>query len=261
MTEDITAKKSLGQHWLNDQASLLAMCEAANVTKVDTILEIGPGQGSLTRLLVEKAKKVIAVELDELLANRLSQSVPADNLEVIQADIMTFDFTSLPESYKVVANIPYYITSNLIRNLSEVANRPSIAVLLVQQEVAERADAKPGDMSLLSVSAQFYWEVSLGRIVPAKLFSPPPKVDSMILLLKNRPKLLFNVVDTRDFFRLPKAGFAQRRKTLLNSLSAGLQLAKEEVESICQKASIESSRRAQTLSLDEWYKLYCIIYT
>jgi 16S rRNA (adenine1518-N6/adenine1519-N6)-dimethyltransferase len=261
MPDEIITKKSLGQHWLNDQASLLGMCEAASVSNNDTVLEIGPGPGSLTSLLVEKAGKVVAVELDEQLASSLIDRVKAGNLTVIQADIMTFDFAIMPKEYKVVANIPYYLTSNLIRILSETANRPGTVTLLVQQEVAGRAAAQPGEMSLLSVTAQFFWEVSLGRVVPAKLFSPPPKVDSQILILKNRPQSLFKDIKTNEFFRLPKAGFAQRRKTLLNSLSAGLQLSRGEVESACEKASISPTRRAQTLSLEEWYKLYCIIYT
>lgn len=249
-------KKSLGQHWLNDKASLEAMCEAADVQPTDTILEIGPGLGSLTELLATKAEQVIAVEFDEKLAKDLPKQVPAGNLRVISQDILSFDFTSLPHNYKIAANIPYYLTSNLIRAISETPNPPSGVALLVQKEVARRVAAKPGDMSLLSVTAQFYWDASLGGEVAAELFMPPPKVDSQIVILKRREKPLFPGVDAKDFFRLAKAGFAQRRKTLLNSLGSGLHLERGKAQEICSAAGIDPGRRAQTLSLDEWHRLY-----
>jgi 16S rRNA (adenine1518-N6/adenine1519-N6)-dimethyltransferase len=250
------AKKSLGQHWLRDQASLQAMCDAANVSSDDTVLEIGPGLGTLTELLVRQAKYVTAVEFDEKLARDLPKLVTAGNLQVVSQDILSFDFTGLPPDYKLVANIPYYLTSNLVRIISETSNPPDAAVLLVQKEVAERVAAQPGAMSLLSVTAQFYWQVSLGRTVRAELFEPAPKVDSQILILKRRPAPLYPGVDVKKFFRLAKAGFAQRRKTLLNSLGAGLHLSREETQKLLETANIEPTRRAQTLSLDEWYKLY-----
>lgn len=251
-----TPKKSLGQHWLYDQASLEAMCDAADVQSDDVILEIGPGLGTLTQLLVKKARQVIAVEFDENLASELPDRVKADNLEVVSQDILSFDFTALPSDYKIVANIPYYLTSNLIRVISETPNRPQKVALLIQKEVAERVTAQPGQMSILSVTAHFYWEVESGRQVPAKLFTPPPKVDSQILVLSQRQKPLFEDVNTQDFFRLVKAGFSQKRKTLLNSLSGGLQLEKDTVKTICQSVEIDPGRRAQTLSLDEWHNLY-----
>ena len=259
MDDDIATKKSLGQHWLNDQASLRAMLQAADVRSTDTVLEIGPGRGSLTALLTESAKQVIAVELDAQLASQLPKRVPAPNLRVISADILQFDFTSLPPRYKVVANIPYYLTSHLIRVLSETPNRPAAAALLVQKEVAARAAADPGAMSLLSVTAQFYWRVELGQLVPARLFTPPPKVDSQILIL-NQAAHGLGEVDSKSFFRLVKAGFSQRRKTLLNSLSAGLHLSRDDTQAICERASINPGRRAQTLSLDEWQQLYHALY-
>jgi 16S rRNA (adenine1518-N6/adenine1519-N6)-dimethyltransferase len=254
------AKKSLGQHWLYDQASLEAMCVAADVKASDVILEIGPGLGTLTDLLVKRAGRVIAVEFDEKLAAGLPQKIPAANLSVIQQDILNFDFTSLPHGYKIVANIPYYLTSHLIRVISETPNPPQIAVLLVQKEVARRVAAQPGDMSLLSVTAQFYWQVSVAMEVSRRLFTPPPKVDSQILVLERRMSLLPEV-DTKDFFRLVKAGFSQRRKTLLNSLGGGLHRSRDEVQAICLAASIDPKRRAQTLSLDEWYALHRALHT
>ncbi|HEX4774729.1 MAG TPA: 16S rRNA (adenine(1518)-N(6)/adenine(1519)-N(6))-dimethyltransferase RsmA [Candidatus Saccharimonadales bacterium] len=256
MSESPLAKKSLGQHWLSDPASLQAMCDAADIDKEDVVLEIGPGLGTLTELLVKQAKQVIAVEFDSILAANLPHRVPAANLQVVSQDIMAFDFSDLPPDYKIVANIPYYLTSNLIRMISEAQNRPKTAALLVQKEVAERVAAKPGAMSLLSITAQFYWQASLGQIVPAKLFTPSPKVDSQILILRRLDKTVFPDVKPQDFFRLTKAGFSQRRKTLLNSLSGGLNVSRDEAKALCERAFIDCALRPQTLSLEEWRQLY-----
>ncbi|HEU4914718.1 MAG TPA: 16S rRNA (adenine(1518)-N(6)/adenine(1519)-N(6))-dimethyltransferase RsmA [Candidatus Saccharimonadales bacterium] len=248
-------KKSLGQHWLDDPLSLDAMLDAADIGLDDTVLEIGPGPGTLTEELVNGAKQVVAVEFDADLARELPLRVPADNLTVVNQDILRFDLTSLPAGYKVVANIPYYLTSNLLRVLCESPNHFSQAAILIQKEVAQRVCAKPGDMSLLSVSVQFYCEASLGPVVKAELFTPPPKVDSQILKLTFRGKPLFDV-DTKAFFRLVKAGFAQRRKTLLNSLSGGLHLSRDDTEVLITRAGLKPTVRAQNLSLDDWYSLY-----
>lgn len=232
------------------------MCDAAEIRPSDTVLEIGPGPGALTRLLVQKAGRVIAVEFDEALAAELPRRLKADNLQVVSQDILTFDFTVLPPDYKIAANIPYYLTSNLVRVISETPNPPSVAAILVQKEVAERVAAKPGAMSLLSVTAQYYWRVSLGRVVGADLFAPPPKVDSQILIMHRRSERLFADADPKSFFRLVKAGFSQRRKTLLNSLGAGLHMSRDQAEELLRAAGIDSARRPQTLSLDEWHNLY-----
>lgn len=249
-------KKSLGQHWLQDDFSLEAMLVAAEITPNDTVLEIGPGPGTLTEKLVENASDVVAVEFDESLASELPVRVPAQNLQVVHQDILRFDLTTLPPNYKVVANIPYYLTSNLLRNLCESSNPFSAAAILIQKEVAERVCAQPGDMSLLSVSVQFYCEAWLDLLVPAELFTPPPKVDSQILKLTFRKEPLYPDVDTKVFFRVVKAGFSQRRKTILNSLSAGLHISKPQGIEILNQASINPSVRAQNLTLDDWYGLY-----
>jgi 16S rRNA (adenine1518-N6/adenine1519-N6)-dimethyltransferase len=249
-------KKSLGQHWLSDDNALEAICKAAELSKDDTVLEIGPGIGTLTAKLVKQTKEVVAVEFDELLATELPYRIPDENLRVIQKDILQFDLTSLPPDYKIVANIPYYLTSNLVRTLSESPNRPTVAVLLVQKEVAQRVVAAPGSMSLLSVSAQFYWEASVGGVVPARLFTPPPKVDSQILILKRREAPLFPDVEEKRFFRLVKAGFSNRRKTLHNSLAGGLHQSKQGVLGILEAAGIDPKSRPQELSLEGWHKLY-----
>lgn len=250
------AKKSLGQHWLLDSAILDAICEAGNITSDDTVLEIGPGTGALTEKLTKQASRVIAVEFDHMLALALAKRVPADNLEIIEKDILRFDYSQVASDYKVIANIPYYLTSNLIRVLSETPNRASRVVILIQKEVAERVAAKPGDMSLLSVSAQFYWEVSLGLEVPARAFTPPPKVDSQLLILQRRVQPLFSGVDEPAFFRLVRAGYAARRKTLLNTLSAGLRTDKALVQKVLNEAYISPATRAQALSLEQWHVLY-----
>lgn len=250
------AKKSLGQHWLNDLATLDSICEAAGLNTEDTVLEVGPGPGSLTAKLVGQVKKVIAVEFDERFAGQLSQTVPAKNLEVVHQDILSFNLGQLPAGYKVVANIPYYLTSALLRTLSEAPNPPAKIVLLVQKEVAERVAAKPGSMSLLSVSVQLFYEASLGIVVPAHLFSPPPKVDSQVLILDRRPRSLYPDLDQTIFFKLVKAGYAARRKTLLNSLAGGLRQTKPAVQELLEAANLQPAMRPQELSLADWFRLY-----
>ena len=248
-------KKSLGQHWLKDPAALKAVVEAAEVNSADTVLEIGPGLGHLTRQLLNRAGRVLAVELDAGLAQDLADGVRAANLEIVQQDILRFDFTQMPPDYKVVANIPYYLTSNLIRTLSESANPPALIVLLVQKEVAERL-AAPGHMSLLSISAQLYYEPKLGPVVPAALFEPAPKVDSRVIKLSRRQPALFKDLDTKLFFRVVKAGFSGRRKKLRGSLAAGLGVDKSQADEILYKAGVDGELRAQNLSLSDWHKLY-----
>jgi len=249
------AKKSLGQHWLYDRTSLEAMADSANVRASDLVLEVGPGTGSLTEVLLGKGVNIVAVELDRDRIPELKKRFAGKPLQIFEKSILQFDLSQLPPGYKLVANIPYYLTSHLIRMLSESLNPPKIASLLVQKEVAERVAAKPGDMSLLSVSAQFYWEVSTGQVVEAKLFTPPPKVDSQILILKRRLHPLFEV-DEKVFFRLVKAGYSNRRKKINNSLAAGLRISKPATQELLQTANLNSEARPQEFSLEDWYDLY-----
>lgn len=250
------AKKALGQHWLEDDDSLTAMVQAAQVRLGDEVLEIGPGYGTLTEYLLAAGAQVRALEFDaSLVTGLLAQFANVPELRIEQGDIRTYDFTSMPPDYKIVANIPYYLTSNLIQLISETPNQPSVAVLLMQKEVAERVVAKPGSMSLLSVTAQFYWDARLDKVVGAELFTPPPKVDSQILVLQRRAGPLFTDIEPKQYFRVVKAGFSQKRKTLLNSLSGGLALSKDEARALLVQADVEPTRRAQTLSLDEWHRL------
>lgn len=249
-----TPNKSLGQHWLHDESTLRAIVAFAGIQKDDTVLEIGPGLGTLTQVLITTGVKVYAVEFDATLAAQLPQRVPSPRLTIEQADILTFNFTKLPVGYKVVANVPYYITSAIVRRLLESPRPPQSATLLVQKEVAERIAALPGSMSLLSISAQFYADITLGPVVPANLFTPPPKVDSQVVRLDyTGPK--FTDIEPKMFFRVVKAGFAERRKKLRSSLAGGLQLPKPQVDELLQKASINAEARAQELSLGQWYSL------
>jgi len=249
-------KKSLGQHWLTDEQALEAIVEAAEIKRTDTVLEIGPGLGSLTHYLLGQAGHVIAVELDETLIDSLRQKFADQNLTLRQGDILKFDLSDLPSAYKVVANIPYYLTSNLLQMLSEAANPPKMMVLLVQEEVAERIAARPGAMSLLAVSVQLYYESELGVVVPAKLFEPPPKVDSQVIVLRRHQKPLFHELNTKKFFWLVKAGFSERRKKLRSSLAGGLGISREKAEKLIVAAGVDANLRAQQLSLEQWHRIY-----
>lgn len=244
--------KSLGQHWLRDRTILSNIAEAANIQPTDVVLEIGPGLGTLTAELLRRAGRVIAVEFDKELARKLPGQFPGKNLEVISGDILSFDLSDLPSGYKVVANVPYYITSKIVQKLMTATNKPTTAVLLVQKEVAERLAAGPGDMSILAISAQVYAEVTLGDIVPAAFFTPPPKVDSRVVVLKTRPKPLIEPNNEKAFFRIVKAGFSAKRKKIRSSLSGGLSISKKEVEDLLAKAKISPNVRAEDLSIKDW---------
>lgn len=251
----VAPKKSLGQHWLKDRDVLAHVADCAELEAEDTVLEIGPGLGTLTSELLRRSKKVIAVEFDEDLARKLPAQFPGKDLEVVQSDILSFDLSNLPAGYKVVANVPYYITSKIVQLLMTAQNKPEIAVLLVQKEVAERLAARPGDMSILAVSAQLFAEVTLGDVVPAELFTPPPKVDSQVVILKTREQPFLQGISEKDFFRMVKAGFSAKRKMLRSSLSGGLGISKADAEVLLKKAGIEPDNRAENLSLNDWVQL------
>lgn len=255
----VAPKKSLGQHWLTDRTVLAAIADAADITSDDTVLEIGPGLGTLTSELLRRAKKVVAVELDDNLARKLPGQFPGTALEVVHQDVLEFDLGILPKDYIVVANVPYYITSKIIRHLMTAENKPKTTALLIQKEVAERLAAKPGDMSILAVSAQLYAEVTLDQVVPAAYFTPPPKVDSQVVILQTRDQPLVLPDDERRFFQVVKAGFAAKRKKLRSSLSAGLNVSKQDVASRLAMLGIDANRRAEDLSLEEWRQVMAIV--
>lgn len=248
-------KKSLGQHWLQDETVLRQIASYGELTPDDTVVEIGPGLGTLTEILDEQAGKVIAVEYDEALASKLSSNKSFSSVEVVNADFLDCDLSGLPVGYKVVGNIPYYITSKIVRKLMTDANKPSITVLLVQKEVAERLAAKPGEMSLLAVSAQLYAEVSLGAVVGSELFTPPPKVDSQVVILKTHRKPLFADLDKKLYFRIVKAGFSARRKKMRTALAGGMDISVAVAEEKLRLANIDPNLRAQALNLSDWHRL------
>lgn len=253
--DDVKTNKSLGQHWLRDETILRTIADEAEISLTDTVLEVGPGLGTLTRILTDTAKNVVAVEFDRELAKDLPGRVNAENLVVKNEDILHFNSDILPLDYKVVANVPYYITSKIVQTLLTAKNRPTVAVLLVQKEVAERLAAKPGAMSVLAISAQLFADVELGVKVPAKFFTPPPKVDSQTVILRLRKTPLFTDFDEQKFFRIVKAGFSARRKKLRSSLSGGLAISKIDAENLLRKSDIDPNLRAQDLSLDDWRRL------
>lgn len=247
--------KALGQHWLRDRDILSVIADEADLSKDDTVLEIGPGLGTLTSELLRRAGKVVAVEFDAELARKLPGQFPGTSLEVVNEDILSFDLTTLPKGYKAVANVPYYITSKIVRALMTSSNRPNVAVLLVQKEVAERIAADPGDMSILAIAAQVYTEASLGIEVPKEYFTPPPKVDSQVIVLRTRGEPLVLPEDEKRFFRLVKAGFSAKRKKLRSSLAGGLSIDKQEVETILDAVGISPDARAEDLSIEDWRRL------
>lgn len=247
------AKKSLGQHWLSDTASLESIVDAAHVKDGDVVLEIGPGTGTLTDVLIRKGAEIIALEFDHERAVQLSkkyQSYRSSKIFIEEGDIRAYDFGILPDSYKIVANIPYYLTANLLRKLTDDAHKPTIAALLVQKEVAERVSARPGKLSLIAVLVQNYYTVSVGDVIIKDLFTPPPKVDSQVLILEKRLKPLFDW-DERDV-GIIKAGFAQMRKKLKSSLTSSLGIERSTVENAINAAGLSENTRAQELNHKEW---------
>jgi len=261
-------RKSLGQNFLMDESALARVVEAAAIQPADTVLEIGAGLGSLTRHLAEQARKVVCVELDAALIPLLSDGLKDyKNVEIIQGDILALDpakLINLPENepaggYIVAANIPYYITSALIRHLLESNRPPDRMVLTVQREVAERICAQPGSLNLLALSVQVYGKPKIVGRIPAGAFFPTPKVDSAIIRvdLYASPPISMGLMET--FFRLAKAAFSQKRKTLRNALAGGMHWQPSEAEALLRKAGIDPMRRAETLNLSEWEELSKIV--
>ncbi len=252
--------KRLGQNFLVDPSALQKVLHAAEITAQDCVLEIGAGVGNLTRCLASQAEKVIAIELDGNLIPIL-QYILKDhpNASVVEGDILELNLTEIlknalrgDQNYLVVANIPYYITSAVIRILLAAPYKPQRLVLTVQREVAERICASAGDMSLLALSVQVFGRPRITERIPAGAFYPPPKVDSAIIRVDIYPEPALPAGQLKSFFRLCKAGFSQKRKTLRNSLSGGLAMPPEKVERMLSAAEIDSKRRAETLSLEEW---------
>jgi 16S rRNA (adenine1518-N6/adenine1519-N6)-dimethyltransferase len=246
-------KKSLGQNFLSDPVILGNIVESAGITSGDTIVEIGPGPGIMTKMLAKAAKRVIAIELDAGLHARLeAETAGLQNLELVLADAMKFDYESIGP-FKVVANIPYYITTPLIFRLLEARKNLISMTLTIQKEVARRIVAGPGtkDYGVLSIGVQYYAEPELKFVIPARIFRPVPKVDSATIHMAIRGTPAVSVKDEALFFRLIRAGFSQRRKTLSNSLKPLF----SDIKAILEAVGIDSGRRAETLSMEEFARL------
>lgn len=283
----VRPQKGFGQNFLADPVHLERIVAAAHLTPDDTVLEVGPGVGTLTVRLARQAGRVVAVELDERLLPALREALAGyDNVTVVQGDILQIDpaqlvssapnpaeapppsgassssfitprssFIAPRSSFKVVANLPYYITSAAIRHLLETTPQPELIVLTIQREVAQRIVAKPPEMSLLAVSVQFYAQPEIVARIPAGAFYPVPKVDSAILRLTPWPSPPVEAPSKELFFEVVRAGFSQPRKQLRNSLKSGLALPAETALQMLRQAGIAAERRAETLSLEEWGRL------
>ena len=255
-------RKGLGQSFLIAQEIMERIVAAAELGPEDVVLEVGAGLGRMTRLLAEKAGRVVAIELDERLVKILDRTLSdLPNVEIVQGNILEFDPARNPllaacRSYKVVGNLPYYITSAILRHFLEAKVKPKLMVVTVQEEVAQRIVAKPGEMSLLAVSVQFYGQPRIVARIPASSFYPPPEVDSAVVRIDFYECPPIGVEDVKGFFKVVRAGFAQRRKQLHNALSAGLGIPDGEVKETLHRAGVDPGRRAQTLSLEEWGRVY-----
>ena len=262
--------KSFGQNFLIDRGVLQEIVQAAEITSDDSILEVGSGTGVLTGELAKRAKRVVAVEIERDMLELLAETTqPYSNVELVARNLLFLDPVEFfgSSAYKLVANLPYYITAPTFRHFLESANPPRTIVVMVQWEVAQRITASPGDMSLLAVSVQFYGRPSIIARVPASAFYPAPKVDSAILRIDvdaqdaSNDRAMLTREERDSFFRVVQAGFSQRRKQLHNSLTHGLHIKNELVRAWLEQAQIEPSRRAETLSIEEWLRLSALFQT
>lgn len=246
-------RKSLGQHWLKDREILLEIADLAADGKINesVVLEIGPGLGTLTSALFKYFGKVVAVELDERLAHNLPDSFPGKKLDVINENILNFDFSEMPDDYVVAGNIPYYITAPILRKILTAKHKPSRVVLLIQKEVAQRLAAGVGNTSLLTVATQAYGKVELGPVVKRDKFVPPPKVDSQVVIIEPYEE---PVID-EDVISLAKLGFKMPRKKLASNLCSSGKYSKMELEGILAELGLDINARAADLSLLDWKNL------
>jgi 16S rRNA (adenine1518-N6/adenine1519-N6)-dimethyltransferase len=255
----IRPNKAFGQNFLIDRSVLLRIVEAAEIHVDDQVLELGAGTGVLTRELAKRARRVVAVELEREMLSLLAKTTRnCTNVEIMERNLLYVDPTEVfgSEPYKLVANLPYYITAPTFRHFLESANPPRLFVVMVQYEVAQRIVAGPGDMSLLGVSIQFYGKPNIIEHVPARAFYPAPKVDSAILRIDLKDEVPLTPGQRDSFFRLVQAGFSERRKQLHNSLAHGLHRKNVEIQAWLLAANIDPSRRAETLSIEDWLRLW-----
>jgi len=263
----LRADKRLGQHFLVDRAILRSIAAAASLTSSDTVIEVGPGTGLLTTELCALAGEVIAVELDQRMVDLLRESFRGvENLTIVPGDILELPPTRLlddpgrlrPHAYKVVANLPYYITSPVLRHFLHSTKPPLLMVVMVQEEVGRAIAAKPGDMSLLSVSVQAFAAPSVVRRVLAHSFHPRPKVDSLVLRLDVHALPFIEPAEAEAFLDFVAAGFHSPRKQLHNSFGHGLTLPRERIDWLLTKGMVDAAHRPETLSVEEWVHLWRI---
>lgn len=258
---EIRPSRSKGQNFLINEKIYDEIVEAAEITKEDTVLEVGPGLGFLTAKLAKAAKHVTSVELDDKLANFLQiglDSQDVENVTIVNQDILKFNPSDLSKNYKVVANLPYNITSIFLRTFLGQKNRPQSLVLMLQKEVAQRLVAGPGDMSMLALSVQFFGDVEIVREVKAGNFWPEPKIDSAVIKITLNNSSRGGVIpeEEKAFFRLAKFGFSAKRKMLKNNLGSGLKISNQEAEKLLISAGLDIHVRAEDLSVLDWQKLF-----
>jgi len=263
----IKPSKRLGQNFLVDKRVLEKIIEVASPSSKDLILEVGPGLGMLTVELARRVKKVIAVEKDKVLSQTLKDILRfkgINNVEVMNKDILKISDKILNYDYKIVANLPYYITSPFIRKFLEAEHKPKLMVLMVQKEVAQRICAKPPKMSLLAVAVQFYAKPEIVSYVSKKSFFPQPKVDSAILRIAPRKNADSYAekrgISPEQFFKIVKAGFSSRRKFLINNLSRELKIKNYKLKIVFDQIGLGQKLRAENLSIEDWIKLYYELY-
>ena len=259
---NLRAKKGLGQHFLGDKRVLRKIISAADPSPNDLIVEVGAGLGILAAELAELARQVIAIEIDNRLTPILNQNLGHfTNITIISGDVLQLDPAELIGDctyYKVVANLPYSIAAPVLRHFLESPAKPCRMVVMVQKEVAQSIAAPAGKMSLLGVATQFYGKPTIVSYVPARSFYPLPKVDSAILSIDVYEHPAVEVADVDGFFKVVRAGFCAPRKQLKNSLAQGLLLSSESATQILNQAGVSPSRRAQTLTVAEWAKVYYV---
>ncbi len=278
----IKAKKSLGQNFLDDDRIIDRIVESVSAKITDIIFEIGPGKGALTRSLVERSGLLVAVELDSRLIGRLHREIKRDNFTLIEADALTVDWNALFDSsikrwreihpdiadqtrLRVVANLPYYISTTMVERLLKHGSRIFDMTLMLQEEVVDRIVSEPGgkEYGYFSVLVQYYCDALKLFTVPAESFSPVPKVSSAIVKLKVHKQPIIQIQEEAKFFALIRAAFAQRRKTILNNLKAAISIAHfdELPEIALQKCGIDAKRRAETFSLKDFETLYHSLFS
>lgn len=275
-TKDVVEKygfkfsKSLGQNFLIDSNIIDKIINGARITEDDYVVEIGPGIGTLTREISKIAKKVVAVEIDKKLIPILKDTLSeCDNVEVVNEDVLKVDIKELVDEkldskpIKLVANLPYYITTPIVMKFLEEDIKVSDIVVMVQKEVADRMSAVPStkDYGSLSVAVQYYCEPHIVAKVPRSMFIPQPNVDSTVIALRSHEEIKQDLKDKDLFFKVVKAAFSKRRKTILNAISSyDIDLSKEEVKQVLEEASIDAKRRGETLSIDEFANLANKVY-